>query len=134
MTTAQRTPGALPRDTAGKKGLVERVIETLASGLGSSVAWMAETGVLFAVFALLWLAVGAGIVWAQGSVDAAWQWIRGLPLLVQGIVWLLFLPVMAGIWIWETTWPLVVRVLLVVALAGWNLLIFLPRALQAPRP
>jgi hypothetical protein len=41
---------------------------------------------------------------------------------------------MIGLWIWETSWPLIVRVVLVVAIAGWNLLVFLPRALQAARP
>jgi ABC-type amino acid transport system permease subunit len=74
------------------------------------------------------------LVLSQGSLDDAWATIRGLPLIVQIVVWLLFLPVMAGLWIWETTWPLVVRVLLIVSLAGWNLLVFLPRALQAARP
>jgi hypothetical protein len=38
---------------------------------------------------------------------------------------------MIGLWIWETSWPLVVRLVLVIGVAGWNLLVFLPRALQA---
>jgi hypothetical protein len=49
-------------------------------------------------------------------------------------VWLLFLPVVIGLWIWESTWPLVVRLVLVVSVAGWNLLVFLPRAAQSVRP
>jgi hypothetical protein len=53
---------------------------------------------------------------------------------VQIGAWLLFLPVVAGLWIWETTWPLIVRVVLIVGIAGWNLLVFLPRAAQAVRP
>jgi hypothetical protein len=57
--------------------------------------------------------------------------LRELPLILQAVVWLLFLPVMAGLWIWESTWPVAVRLLLVAGIAGWNLLIFLPRALQA---
>lgn len=36
-----------------------------------------------------------------------------------------------GLWIWETTWPLIVRVVLTAGIAGWNLLVFLPRGLQA---
>lgn len=107
---------------------MERAIESAASGLGNSVGWMAESGVLFVVFAIIWLAFGVGLVWSQGSIDQAWTAIRGLPLLVQGVVWVLFLPVMIGLWIWETTWPLAVRLLLVVGIAGWNLLMFLPRA------
>jgi hypothetical protein len=116
------------------KSPMERVIETVASGAGNSVGWLAETGVLFVVFAVLWIAFGVALIWSQGSIDAAWQAIRSLPLIVQGIVWLLFLPVMLGLWIWETTWPLVLRLLLVVGIAGWNLLVFLPRWLQVAKP
>ena len=113
---------------------MERIIETVASGLGNSIGWMAEHGVLFGVFAVLWVAFGAALIWSQGSLDQAWETVRGLPLIVQIGAWLLFLPVMAGLWIWETTWPLIVRVVLIAGIAGWNLLVFLPRALQAARP
>jgi hypothetical protein len=110
---------------------MEQVIETLASGLGNGVAWMADNGILFGIFAIIWIAFGASLIFSQGSVDQAWQAIRGLPLIVQIVVWVLFLPVMIGLWVWETTWPLVVRLVLVVGVAGWNLLMFLPKALQA---
>lgn len=114
---------------------MERVIETVASGAGNSVAWLAETGVLFLVFAAIWVAFAVGLIWSQGSIDAAWEWIRGLPLIAQAVVWLLFLPVMIGVWIWETSWPLILRLVLVAGVAGWNLLVLLPRWLQAaPRP
>jgi ABC-type amino acid transport system permease subunit len=113
---------------------MEGLIEALASGLGNGIGWMAEHGVLFLVFAAIWIAFGAALVWSQGSLDPAWTWIRGLPLLVQILAWLLFLPVMAGLWVWETTWPVLVRVVLILGLAGWNLLVFLPKALTAARP
>jgi hypothetical protein len=113
---------------------MERGIETVASTLGNSVGWLAETGVLFLVFALIWVAFAAALIASQGSLDAAWDYVRGLPFVVQGIVWLLFLPVMAGLWIWETTWPVILRLLLVVGIAGWNLLVFLPRWLQVAKP
>jgi phosphatidylserine synthase len=113
---------------------MEHVINTLASALGNGVGWLAETGLLFVAFAALWLAFGAALIWSQGSLDAAWQWIQGLPLLAQAVVWLLFLPAMIGLWIWESTWPLIVRLILIAGIAGWNLFVFLPRALQAPRP
>jgi hypothetical protein len=109
---------------------METIIEPLASGLGTSVTWMVDHYVLFAIFALIWIAFAAGLVWSQGSVDQAWEAIRDLPLVVQAVVWVLFLPVMVGLWVWETTWPLIVRLALVLGIAGWNLLIFLPRAAQ----
>jgi hypothetical protein len=113
---------------------MDGVIETLASGLGNGIGWMAEHGILFVVFAALWVAFGAALIWSQGSLDQAWATIRGLPLIVQLGVWLLFLPVMAGLWVWETAWPLLLRVLVIAGLAGWNLLVFLPKAVQAARP
>jgi hypothetical protein len=113
---------------------MEQVIEAVASGLGNTVAFLAEIGVLFAIFAVLWVAFGAALIWSQGSLDAAWQWVRDLPLIAQGIVWLLFLPVMLGLWVWETTWPLILRLVVIVGVAGWNLIVFLPRVLQAGRP
>ena len=134
MTAVQ--PGVSHEPTQGvdadrRKGRMEQVIETLASGLGNGVAWMAETGILFAVFAVIWVVFGAGLIFSQGSVDQAWQTVRGLPLIAQVIVWVLFLPVMIGLWVWETSWPLIVRLVLVVGVAGWNLFMFLPKALQA---
>jgi hypothetical protein len=110
---------------------MERIIETLASGMGNGVAWMAESGALFVVFAILWIAFAAGLIWSQGSLDQAWAAVRALPLIVQIAVWVLLLPVMVALWVWETTWPLVLRLIVLAGIASWNLLIFLPRALQA---
>ena len=110
---------------------MDQIISALATGFGNSIGWMAEHGVLFAIFALIWVAFGAGLIFSQGSVDQAWQAIGALPLIVQVVVWVLFLPVMAGLWVWETTWPLIVRLVLVAGIGGWNLLVFLPKALQA---
>jgi len=117
-----------------RKPVMERAIEAVASGVGGSIGWMAEHGVLFAIFAVVWVAFGAALIWSQGSLDQAWTTIRELPLLVQIVAWVLFLPVMAGLWVWETGWPLVVRLVVVIGIAGWNLLVFLPRALPAIRP
>jgi hypothetical protein len=112
---------------------METMIETLAGGVGNAIGWMAESGVLFAIFAIIWIAFGAALVIGQGSVDQAWQAIGRLPLVVQAVVWLLFLPVMIGLWVWESSWPLLVRLIVVVGVAGWNLLILLPKALQTAR-
>jgi len=113
---------------------MDKAIEILASGLGNGVAWLAEHGVLFAIFAVMWIAFGAALVWSQGSLNQAWHTIRDLPLIVQAVAWVLLLPLMAGLWVWETTWPLIVRLVVVAGIAGWNLLVFLPRAAQAVRP
>jgi hypothetical protein len=115
---------------AQRKGAMDRFIETVANGFGGTIGWMAEHGVLFAVFAIVWVLFGVALVLSQGSLDQTWATIRDLPIVLQAIVWLLFLPVMIGLWIWETTWPVVIRLVLVAGVAGWNLLVFLPRAAQ----
>jgi hypothetical protein len=114
-----------------RKGGMEHVIETVAGGMGNAVGWMAETGVLFAIFAVMWIVFAAALIFSQGSVDQAWQAIGNLPLIVRIAAWLLFLPVMVGLWIWESTLPLVMRFPLLIGVAGWNLLVLLPRAMQA---
>jgi hypothetical protein len=113
---------------------MDTVIEGLASDLGNSVGWLAEHGILFAIFAVVWIAFGAALIWSQGSLDQVWHTIRDLPLIIQAVAWLMLLPIMAGLWVWETTWPLVVRLVVVAGIAGWNLLVFLPKAAQAVRP
>jgi hypothetical protein len=122
MTTTQ------PHIEEPRKGRVQAVIETLADGLGNGIGFMADHWILFGIFAVLWAGFGVALVASQGSLDATWAWVRSLPWLVQALVWLLFLPVMAGMWVWQTTWPVLVRLVLVTGLAGWNLLILLPRA------
>jgi hypothetical protein len=108
-------------------GLVNVTVVPIANAIG----WAAENGLLFLVFLALWIGFGAALIASQGTLDDAWAWIRTLPVIIQVLVWLLFLPVMAGLWIWETTWPFLLRIVLVAGVAGWNLLVFLPRALQA---
>ena len=101
--------------------------------MASETAWAGlPRAVLFVIFGVIWVAFAAGLLWSQGSVDQAWQSIRSLPLLVQAAVWLLFLPVMIGLWAWESAWPLLVRLTILGGLAAWNLWMFLPRA--TPRP
>lgn len=111
-------------------GLVDNVVVPITG----VIPVLVSSGIAFVVFAILWIGFGYALVTSQGSLDAAWQWVRALPLLVQGVVWLLFLPVVVALWIWETTWPIILRLILVAGLAGWSLLIFLPRAATGARP
>jgi hypothetical protein len=84
---------------------------------------------VFIVFAALWAAFAGALIWSQGSLDQTWKWIQGLPLIIQGVVWLLFLPVVAGLWAWETSWPLIARVIVVAGLGFVNLYTFFPKSL-----
>jgi hypothetical protein len=110
-------------------GVVDAVVVPLTDAIVSIV----ENGLAFLMLAGLWLAFGWALVASQGSLDGAWAWSRGLPLIAQGVAWLLFLPVMLALWIWQTAWPLELRAVLIAGLAGGSLLIFLPRWLSTAK-
>jgi hypothetical protein len=87
--------------------------------------------VAFTVLALFWLAFGAALLFNKGLLDETWQAFRDWPLIVQVIVGLLLLPVVIGLWIWETTWPLLLRLVLVASLAFATVYVFFPKKVQA---
>jgi hypothetical protein len=104
----------------------------LVGGINLVVApilFLVSSGILLVVFGALWLAIAIALVRDPARIDAAWRRLRALPLVVQGLAWLLFLPVLAGVWAWRTSWPRVARLAVLGSLAGWNLLMFLPRAI-----
>ena len=82
---------------------------------------------VFTVFTLLWLAFAVALFFKREMLENIWRSIRGLPLLVQFLIWMLFLPVVLGLWIWQSSWPLWLRLVLVAGLAWWNVYVFFPR-------
>jgi hypothetical protein len=57
---------------------------------------------------------------------AIWSWTRSLPLLVQGVIWLLFLPWMIALWIWTMPWWMPVRFVLVIGCLLWTMFLLYP--------
>ena len=84
---------------------------------------------VFGVFLVLWIGVAYGLAADQGGLDNVWKAIEALPLIAKAAVWLLFLPVTLGLWIWESAWPLLVRLPLVLGIGAWNLWMFFPKDL-----
>jgi hypothetical protein len=80
----------------------------------------------FTVLTLLWLGFAAALLFNQALLDNVWSAFRGLPWAVQGVIWLLVLPVTAGLWIWETDWPLWLRFVLVIGLGSVTIYTFFP--------
>lgn len=93
---------------------------------------LVRTGILLLLFAALWAVFLGALVVQPSLLDEAWARLTGLPLVVQGIAWLLLLPLTGALWIWSFDWPVVVRVLVVLGIAGWNLLAFRP--VRGPAP
>lgn len=82
---------------------------------------------VFILFTILWFAFIAVLLFKREMLANLWRSIRGLPILFQLALWLLFLPLMLGLWIWQTSWPMWLRLVLVAGLAWWNVFVFFPR-------
>ena len=108
-------------------GSIDLLVGKVIVPVTSVIPVLVRTGLLFAGFALLWLAFLVAMAVQPAALDDAWRSVGSLPLPVQGIAWLLFLPLMGGLWAWTTDWPMIVRVVVVVSIAAWNLLVFIPR-------
>ena len=81
----------------------------------------------FAILTILWLGFGAALVFNQALLDTILHLFRGLPLAVQIVVGLLVIPVFLGLWIWESSWPLWLRLILVIGLGIVTIYTFFPK-------
>jgi hypothetical protein len=82
--------------------------------------------IAFPLLAIAWLAFGVAALRDPAHPTRLWNWFRHLSLVVQGLAWLLLLPVVLALWIWHASWPLVLRLSLVVGLAWVSLYVMLP--------
>lgn len=87
----------------------------------------------FAMFVILWVGFAIALRGDHAFLDTSWQWLRGLPVPIQVVVWLVFLPIAVGLWIWESTWPPIVGLLLAGGMVAWTL-VAVGGLLRALRP
>ena len=85
----------------------------------------------FAVLTLLWLGFAAALLFNPETLDTTWQAFRAWPIILQLVVGLLVLPVALGLWIWQTSWPLLLRLVLVLGLAWVTVYTFFPRKISS---
>jgi len=83
----------------------------------------------FTVLTLLWLGFGIALLLNREYLDRVWRLFRSWNILFQLFVALLVLPVVLGLWIWQTRWPSWLRLFLVVGLAWMTVYTFFPRFL-----
>ena len=81
----------------------------------------------FAVLCLLWAGFGYGIVFNRALLNTVWASFRALPVILQILVGIIILPVALALWIWESPWPLWIRLLMVIGLAFASIYMFLPK-------
>jgi hypothetical protein len=71
---------------------------------------------------VLWVGFVIALVVNREWLDVLWNWAQALPLIPKIIVWMVFLPIMVGLWIWESSWPTLVRLVGFAGIAAWTLL------------
>jgi hypothetical protein len=74
------------------------------------------------IFAILWIRFAISLAVNREWLDLLWNWVRALPYVTEIVVWVLFLPLMVGLWIWESSWPALVNLLAVAGIVVWTLL------------
>jgi hypothetical protein len=74
------------------------------------------------------------VLFRQSTLSDLWHAIRDLPLVVEGLLWFLFFPLVLGTAVWESSWQTLIRICLVACFAiGWSIAFF-PRAKGAEDP
>lgn len=81
----------------------------------------------FGILTLLWLGFGWALLFNQAFLDTVWQAFRGMPLVLQIVVGFLVLPVVLGLWIWESSLPFWLRLILVLGLGFATIYTFFPK-------
>jgi hypothetical protein len=77
-----------------------------------------------------WLAFAVLAVTSEGALDRIWDRVGDLPLVLEVIVWLLTLPWLLALAVWESAWSDTARVAVVLAIATAWTLISIPRPRQ----
>jgi hypothetical protein len=81
----------------------------------------------------LWFALMVGawamflglLVFSEPTLEDLWERLRELPLLGEGLVWLLFFPLVLGLAVWTSDWEAWLRLLLVAGFAlAWSAAFF----------
>jgi hypothetical protein len=85
----------------------------------------------FVILTLLWLGFGAAILTRRSTLDRGWDTFRRLPLLAQLALALLALPLVLGLWVWQTDWPAWLRLIVVIGLSWVTLYTFFPKKTAA---
>lgn len=74
------------------------------------------------IFAILWVGFAIALVVNREWLDLLWNRVQALPSVAEIIVWVFFLPIMVGLWIWESSWPALVCLLAFAGIVVWTLL------------
>jgi hypothetical protein len=93
----------------------------------STREWTFGRTLWFSVVVIGWLVVAYIALTVPDGLYAMADWVGSLNPVVQVLVWLVLLPYMMAMWVWNSTWELWMRVLGVGALVLVTVLASRPR-------
>ena len=73
-------------------------------------------------FAILWIGLASLLIVNPEWLDLLWNWVQTLPSVVKIIIWVFVTPIMAALWVWESSWATIVRLLAFAGIVGWTIL------------
>ncbi len=73
-------------------------------------------------FTILWVGFAIALIVNPEWLDFLWSWVRALPSLANILAWVFITPIMAALWIWESSWTTIVRLLAFAGIVGWTTL------------
>lgn len=96
---------------------------SIAGQTAGEAAWSIS---MFGLSLVVTAMFGYFLITEPARLNEIWEWTRSQSILVQGVVWLLFLPWMIALWIWSMPWALPVRLVLVVCMLGFTVWLLFP--------
>ena len=74
------------------------------------------------IFLMLWVGFVIALVVNPEWLDILWNWVQRLPAVLRILAWVFITPIMTALWIWESSWSTIVRLLAFAGIAGWTAL------------
>ena len=74
-----------------------------------------------ATFVVLWVGLAVALIVNRAWLDTLWTWAESLPLALRITAWVVLLPILVGLWIWQSSWTVLGQVLGFAGILGWTL-------------
>ena len=112
-----------------EQGTVPVAVGLPVSGLVRQrpAAWRVVAGIVYFSAVGVWAAFLVTMAVAPDTLDSIWQWFSQQDPMLRVAGWLVALPWTAALAAWESSWPVLIRFVIVVALAFGTVLAYAPR-------
>ena len=74
------------------------------------------------IFAILWIGLAITLIMDPSWLGQFWDWVQTLPPVLKILALVFITPIMTALWICESSWTSIVRMLAFGGLGGWTLL------------